>query len=76
MMEHDYQRMGIDERTSHHDDLRDEGYEWCPECGETLMWDLPDATEPLSTSGLPVICGDCPPLTREELATTTPPTRS
>ncbi len=71
----DYQRMGAEERTRHHDELRDEGYEWCPECGETLVWDLPaPCKEKMSGSAAPVVTGDCPPLTRDQLATTARPT--
>lgn len=74
-MDFDYQRMGTEERTRHHDELRDEGYEWCPECGETLVWKLPTpCEEKLSGGAAPVVSGDCPPLTREQLATTALPT--
>lgn len=76
MMERDYQRMGTEERTRHHDDLRDEGYEWCPECGETLTWDLPVPCKQRSAGGVQVVAGDYPPLTSEELSTTAPPTDS
>ena len=73
-MEHDYQRMSADERIRHHDELRDEGYEWCPECGETLVWDLPETCLKSGAAGeAPVITGDCPPLTADQLATTAPP---
>lgn len=72
-MEHDYQQMGIEERLRHHDELRDEGFEWCPECGSVLVWDLP--TPPASaraSSRVPIVTGDCPPLTAEQLMMTTP----
>ncbi|MEA2002539.1 MAG: hypothetical protein U9N84_11755 [Actinomycetota bacterium] len=75
-MGHDYQRMGTEERTLHHDELRTDGYEWCPECGETLIWDLPAPCKQQSAGGVPVVAGDYPPLTREELAITSPPTDS
>ena len=73
-MECDYQRMHAEERIRHHDELRDEGYEWCPECGEVLVWDLPaPSKKQASIGGVPVVYGDCPPLTRDQLVTTTPP---
>lgn len=69
----DYQRMTVDERSSHHDELVEEGYEWCPECGETLVWDPPaPCRHRASAGGAPIVAGDCPPLTREQLATTVP----
>ena len=73
-MESDYQRMTADERIRHHDELRGEGYEWCPECGETLVWDLPKPCfESLAAGEAPIITGDCPPLTAAQLATNAPP---
>lgn len=72
-MEHDYQQMGVEERLRHHNELRDEGYEWCPECGETLIWDGPARSETgTPTSRVPVVAGDCPPLTRAQLLHTAP----
>lgn len=72
-MDHDYQQMGVEERLRHHDDLRSDGYEWCPECGEVLVWDLPTRTKAPRPSGAPpVVTGDCPPLTMDELLLTTP----
>lgn len=72
-MDHDYQQMGTDERLRHHDDLRDEGYEWCPECGSVLVWDLPRRDSAANRcSSVPVISGDYPPLTRDQLLLTTP----
>ena len=72
-MENDYQQMGTEERLRHHDDLRDEGYEWCPECGSVLIWDLPkrDAID-YRRGSAPVIAGDYPPLTRDQLLLTVP----
>ncbi len=73
-MEHDYQRMSPDERLRHHDELRDEGYEWCPECGDVLIWDLPEPCPGRASAGeAPIVTGDCPPITAEQLATTAPP---
>lgn len=73
-MERDYQRMHVDERIRHHDELREDGFGWCPECGETLVWDLPKPCEERLRAGeAPVVTGDCPPLTAAELATTAPP---
>jgi hypothetical protein len=72
-MEHDHQRMGSAERERHHDDLVTDGYEWCPECGTVLVWDLPSRRGPARpASTTPVVCGDCPPLTAEDLALTVP----
>ena len=73
-MDFEYRQIGTDERTRHHDEVRDEGYEWCPECGETLVWQLPKpCREQASVGGLPIVTGDCPPLTRDQLVTTAPP---
>ena len=73
-MEHDYQRMYADERIRHHDELRDEGYEWCPECGEVLVWEPPKPCDERTAAGeAPVVTGDCPPITQEDLAMTAPP---
>lgn len=72
-MESDYQQMGTEERQRHHDELRDEGFEWCPECGSALIWDLPAPEDRHHHSGRsPVVSGDYPPLTAEQLSTTTP----
>lgn len=72
-MDRDYQQMGSAERQRHHDELVDEGYEWCPECGSTLVWDLPEApAEERTSSYVPVVTGDCPPLTAEQLLATIP----
>lgn len=72
-MEHDYQRMGVAERERHHEDLVKEGYEWCPECGTVLVWDLPSRRPPdRARTAVPVVCGDIPPLTAEDLQTTVP----
>lgn len=72
-MEHDHQRMGCAERERHHDGLVAEGYEWCPECGTVLIWDLPSRQRPARRADTtPVVCGDCPPLTAEDLALTVP----
>jgi hypothetical protein len=71
-MEHSYQRMHTEERERHHDELRDEGYEWCPECGTVLIWDLPAHRPEPRRSAPPVICGDFPPITAEDLALTGP----
>jgi hypothetical protein len=72
-MERDYQLMGAEERLRHHDDLRDEGFEWCPECGSALVWELPQHkdTEYRSNSA-PIVAGDYPPLTRDQLLMTVP----
>ncbi len=56
------------ERDRHHDECRSEGFEWCPECGTLLSWELPAA--PRSTSrpeAWTPIVGDCPPLTLPHL---------
>jgi hypothetical protein len=67
----DYQRMTTDERTRHHDELVDEGYQWCPECGKTLVWKPSAPCRRAEAAGeAPVITGDCPPLTRAQLAAT------
>ncbi len=72
-MEHDYQQMGTEERLRHHDELRDEGFEWCPECGSVLVWDLPArSASPRQANRAPIVTGDCPPLTAEQLLMTTP----
>jgi hypothetical protein len=72
-MDNHYQRMHAEERVRHHDELRDEGYEWCPECGEALIWDLPaPCVKSRDAGGAPVVTGDYPPLTADELATSTP----
>jgi hypothetical protein len=74
-MESDYQQMGTEERRRHHDDLRNDGFEWCPECGTVLVWDLPTPHAPDRRAGsAPIICGDCPPLTAEQLLATSPAT--
>ena len=67
------EQMTTDELQLHHDELRDEGFEWCPECGTVLIWDLPEpVTEPIRANRAPVVTGDYPPLTAEQLATTAP----
>lgn len=72
-MEHDYQKMGCDERERHHDELRDEGYEWCPDCGTVLIWDLPAKPDHVPSRYFsPVIAGDYPPLTSDDLESTAP----
>jgi hypothetical protein len=73
-MKRDYLQMLSNERDNHHDEVRAEGFEWCPECGEPLVWDLPASCVELdpSPNRNPVVTGDCPPLTRDQLATTTP----
>lgn len=72
-MEHDYQNMRVEERVLHHDELRTEGYEWCPECGEVLVWDLPSRrSTDISSGSAPIVTGDCPPLTRDQLLSTAP----
>lgn len=72
-MNRDYQQMGSEERQRHHDELRNDGYEWCPECGGTLVWDLPEAPQRSGrVDSLPVITGDCPPLTAEQLLASVP----
>jgi len=73
-MSRKYQQMLPSERDSHHDQLRADGYEWCPECGEPLVWELSDSCPEPDTAVArnPVVVGDCPPLTREQLATTNP----
>ncbi len=72
-MDLDYQQMGTDDRIRHHDALADEGFGWCPECGETLIWDLPtDYGTPHPDNRAPIVCGDVPPLTAEQLLMTAP----
>jgi len=67
-MEHDYQQMTGDERLRHHDDLRDDGFEWCPECGSTLVWELPEQpANPSHPMGNPAVVGDYPPLTAAQI---------
>jgi len=69
----DYQKMSTEQRTRHHNELIDEGFQWCPECGETLIWEPPAPGHPRTAAGeAPVIAGDCPPITREQLAATVP----
>ena len=69
----EYQKMRVDERMQHHDELLDDGYQWCPECGETLVWKLPATCRRGTAAGdAPIIAGDCPPLTRDQLVATTP----
>lgn len=63
-----YQLMDAQERRIHHEKLRDEGFEWCPECGSVLIWDLPNRNRSTAQSAsAPVVVGDCPPLTRDQL---------
>jgi hypothetical protein len=72
-MDRDYQQMGSEERQRHHDELREDGYQWCPECGGALVWELPEPpAAPARSDSLPVISGDCPPLTAEQLLATIP----
>ncbi len=72
-MDRDYQRMSPEERLRHHDELRDNGFEWCPECGSALVWEVPTPRETeTASSSLPIVCGDCPPLTAEQLLATLP----
>ena len=72
-MDRDYQQMGTEERQRHHDELREDGYEWCPECGGTLVWELPEsAPAGKKVDSVPVISGDFPPLTAEQLLATIP----
>ncbi len=71
-MDRDYQQMGSAERQLHHDELREDGYEWCPECGGTLVWDLPEPPVDRKSNFVPVIAGDYPPLTAEQLLATIP----
>ena len=72
-MDRNYRRMGAEERLRHHDELREEGYEWCPECGSALVWELPTPRKEVRRSAsVPVVCGDIPPLTAEQLLATFP----
>ena len=72
-MTQEYQRMRADERTQHHNDLVEDGYEWCPECGETLVWKLVATCRRWASAGdAPIIAGDCPPLTADQLADSAP----
>ena len=65
--------MSPEERSRHHDELVDEGYQWCPECGETLVWELDAPCRRRTSAGdAPIIAGDCPPITRAQLAATVP----
>jgi len=67
-MEHDYRQMTGDERLRHHDDLLEDGFEWCPECGSTLVWELPELPAASSrTAAVPVVIGDFPPLTADQI---------
>jgi hypothetical protein len=56
------------ERDRHHDECRSDGFQWCPECGTLLVWDLPAATPatPSAEAWTPTV-GDCPPLTPRQL---------
>jgi hypothetical protein len=58
-----------EERDRHHDECRSEGFEWCPECGTLLSWELPATPQsrPPAEAWTPTV-GDCPPLTRPQLA--------
>ena len=68
-----YQQMGSEERLRHHDELRNEGFEWCPECGSVLVWDVPQRKmQTRFRERNPIVSGDCPPLTAEQLADTSP----
>lgn len=73
-MKREYQQMLSSERDSHHDEVRAEGFEWCPECGEPLVWELAGSCTETDTAANrnPIVTGDCPPLTRDQLATTNP----
>lgn len=72
-MKPEYQRMGCDERERHHNELLDEGYEWCPDCGTVLVWDLPSKRDPgRNQFVIPVIAGDYPPITSHDLESTAP----
>ncbi len=72
-MDYDYQQKDTEWRMRHHDDLRDEGFEWCPECGSALIWDLPvRSEESRRLDRAPIVSGDCPPLTAEQLLMTAP----
>lgn len=63
-----YTDMGCQERAEHHRDLVDEGFEWCPECGELLDWhpDTPSNVVAFRTPR-PVVAGDYPPLSADDL---------
>jgi hypothetical protein len=56
------------EREEHHDDLVTDGFEWCPECG-TILYCRPDNARVavLGAGSAPVVSGDCPPLTSDDL---------
>lgn len=72
-MNRDYQQMGSEERQRHHDELRDDGYEWCPDCGGILVWELPRRGGAATRAeSVPFVSGDCPPLTAELLLATIP----
>jgi len=66
-----YNDMGCSEREEHHQDLLHEGFEWCPECG-TLLDCHPNSDRTVAPfrSSAPIITGDYPPLTRDDLLPT------
>lgn len=72
-MTNEYQKRRVDERTQHHEKLVQDGYEWCPECGETLVWEpIASCRRWASVGDAPIIAGECPPVTRDQLVATKP----
>ena len=69
----EYQKMHVDERARHHNALIEDGFEWCPQCGEPLIWKVEATCRRWASAGdAPIIAGDWPPLTRDQLAATIP----
>jgi hypothetical protein len=56
------------EREEHHEDLVADGFEWCPECG-MILYCRPDHIRDggLTPRSTPVVTGDCPPLSSDDL---------
>ena len=60
--------MRCTELDEHHLELIEDGFEWCPECGILLECYPETVPQPRPThSFAPVVTGDCPPLTSDEL---------
>lgn len=63
-----YTDMKCAERDEHHNDLMNEGFEWCPECGALLDWHPEsDGTVVPLRRPRPCVAGDYPPITRDDL---------
>ena len=63
-----YTDMRCAEREEHHRELIDDGFEWCPECGELLDWHTePDRVVVPFRSPTTYVSGDYPPITPDDL---------